>query len=79
MQTFGVNAEVAFLHGPLMTFHYFLGQGKDILTLQRKWAKLIILNSYAFGMNISLKLANQKMNEEYWFAVMSCLIVIDEV
>lgn len=45
MQTFGVNAEMAFLHGPLVTFHYFLGQGKDILTLQGKWAKLINMNS----------------------------------
>lgn len=43
MQAFGINAEVAFLHGTLVAFHYVLGQGEDILTLEVKRAKSIML------------------------------------
>jgi len=43
MQAFGINAQVAFLHGTLVAFYYVLGQGEDILTLQGKRAKSITL------------------------------------
>ncbi len=44
MQAFGINAEVAFLHGTLVTFHYVLRQGEDILTLQ--WRRANLMNNF---------------------------------